>query len=117
MIEVLPESKGHLLVLRATGRLTRQDYRNVIIPRLRAVIRDHGRVRFLLDEFDGWEVAAFWEDARVALTHRNDFEKIGVVGGPKWVAWALKLVALLMRCEIQTFAPGEWTKALSWIKI
>jgi len=116
MIKVLPESKGNLLVLRAAGRLTRQDYRDVIIPRLRAVIRDHGRVRFLLDDFDGWEVAAFWEDARLALTHRNDFEKIGVIGAPGWVVWALKLVALVMRCEIRTFPPGEWTEALSWMK-
>jgi len=116
MIEVLPESKGNLLVLRALGRLTRQDYRDVIIPRLRAAIHEHGRVRFLLADFDGWEVGAFWEDARLALTHRNDFEKIGVVGGPGWVVWGLKVVALVMRCEIRTFPQNEWTEALSWIK-
>jgi SpoIIAA-like len=116
MIEVLPESKGNLLVLRAAGRLTRRDYTDVIIPRLQAVIRDHGKVRFLLDDFGGWQVAALWEDARFGLSHRNDFEKIGVVGGPGWVVWALKLVALVMRCEIRTFSSSEWTHALSWVK-
>ena len=29
MIQVLPESKGNILVLRAVGKLTDQDYRDV----------------------------------------------------------------------------------------
>ncbi len=116
MIKVLPESQGNLLVVRAEGKLTGADYRDVIVPRLRALIRDHGQVRYLLDDFDGWQVAALWEDARFAMAHRSDFEKIGLVGGPAWVVWALKLIALLMRGEIKTYSRGAWDEALRWIE-
>ncbi len=116
MVEVLPESKGNILLLRAKGKLTHQDYKDVIVPRLEAMICDHAKVRFLLEDFDGWQAAALWEDARVAWTHRNDFEKIGLIGGPRWVAWGLKLAALVMRGKIRTFSARERSKALSWIK-
>ena len=41
MIKVLPESKGNILVLRTTGKLTDQDYKDVLIPRLDSIIREH----------------------------------------------------------------------------
>jgi hypothetical protein len=118
MIKVSPESKGNILVLRAAGKLTDQDYKDVLIPRLESIIREHGKARLLLDmgdEFHGWEAAALWDDAHFGLTHRNDFEKMGVIGGPKWVEWALEIAKLVMSGEIRSFSSSEREEALHWI--
>lgn len=85
MISISAESSGNVLLLAAQGRLTDRDYREILIPRLQAIIREHGKARVLFDmgdEFHGWEPAAAWDDARFGLAHRNDFEKMGVIGGP-----------------------------------
>jgi hypothetical protein len=50
MLEVRPESTGKILWLRAAGRLTGQDYREVFTPSLEAVIREHGEVHTFLRE-------------------------------------------------------------------
>jgi len=118
MIKVLPESKGNILIVSAVGKLTDQDYKDILIPRLNAIIREHGKARLLLDmgeEFYGWEPVALWDDAHFGLTHRNDFEKMGVVGGPKWVEWGLKIAALAISSEIRSFSPSERSEALRWI--
>ena len=118
MITISPESKGNILVLSATGKLTDKDYKEVLIPRLEAIIRSHGKARLLLDmgdEFHGWEAAAAWDDARFGLAHRNDFEKMGVIGGPKWVEWSLTIGALAISGEIKSFPAGERGQALRWI--
>jgi hypothetical protein len=118
MIEVLPGSKGNILILRAVDKLTDQDYKEVLIPRLESIIREHGKARLLLDmgdEFHGWEAAALWDDAHFGLAHRNDFEKMGVIGGPKWVEWGLKIATLAMSGEIRSFSSGERAEALGWI--
>ncbi|MGB7292171.1 MAG: STAS/SEC14 domain-containing protein [Thermodesulfobacteriota bacterium] len=118
MIKVLPESKGNILVLAAVGKLTDKDYKDVLIPRLESIIHKHGKARLLLDmgdQFYGWEAAALWDDAHFGLTHRNDFEKMGVIGGPKWVDWAMKIAALLMSGEVRTFSSSERGEALRWI--
>ena len=118
MIKVLPESKGNILILEAAGKLTDGDYKDVLIPRLESIIREHGRARLLLDmgdEFHGWEAAALWDDAYFGVTHRDDFEKMGVIGGPKWVDWVMKIAALLMSCEVRSFSSSEREEALRWI--
>ena len=120
MIKVLPESKENILVLRAVAKLTDQDYKDVLIPRLESIIREHGKARLLLDmgnDFHGWEAAALWDDARFGLAHRHDCEKMGVIGGPRWVEWGLKLAALVVSGEIRSFSPGEHEAALNWIKV
>jgi hypothetical protein len=119
MINVLPESKGNILVLRSVGKLNDQDYKDVLIPRLDSIIREHGKARLLLDmgdDFHGWEAAALWDDARFGLVHRNDFEKMGVIGGPGWVEWGLKLAAVVVSGELRSFSTGESEEALNWIK-
>ncbi len=118
MIEVSPESHDNVLVLTALSKLTDEDYKQVLIPRLESIIRDHGQACLLLDmgdSFHGWDAAALWDDARFGLTHRTDFEKMGVVGGPKWVQWGLRLAALIMSGEVRSFTPEQRTEAMTWI--
>jgi len=119
MIEVLPESKGNILVFRTVGKLTDADYKNVLIPHLDSIIREYGKARLLLDmgDFHGLEAAALWDDTRFGLSHRNDFEKMGVIGGPRWVEWGVKLAAMVVSGEIRSFSPGEREEALNWIKV
>ncbi|MBW2596019.1 MAG: STAS/SEC14 domain-containing protein [Deltaproteobacteria bacterium] len=118
MIKVLPESKGKILVLSAMGKLADHDYKDVLIPRLESIIREHGKARLLLDmgdEFHGWEAAALWDDAHFGLIHRKDFEKMGVIGGPKWTEWGLKIATLVISGEIRSFSSVEREEALLWI--
>ncbi|MGO9415940.1 MAG: STAS/SEC14 domain-containing protein [Syntrophobacteraceae bacterium] len=119
MIEVLPDSEGNVLILKAVGKLTDRDYKEVLIPRLESIIHEHGKARLLLDigdQFRGVEAEAWWDDAHFGLTHRNDFDKMGVIGGPKWVEWGLKLAKLIMNGDIKSFSPSEREQAVSWIK-
>ncbi|MFW0884003.1 STAS/SEC14 domain-containing protein [Candidatus Acidulodesulfobacterium sp. H_13] len=117
-IKVLPESKANILILSAVGKLTDEDYKNVFIPRLESIIREYGKARLLLDmgdKFHGWEAEALWDDARFGFTHRNDFEKMGVIGAPKWFEWGLKIAASIIGGEIKNFHSNEREQAFHWI--
>jgi hypothetical protein len=119
MLEIMPESKGKLLWVRASGKLTDADYQEVLIPRLEALIKEHGRIRllFLLEEdFQGWEPGALWDDARLGLHHLHDFEKIAVVGAPRWVDLTVKLFARFMDAEVKAVIREQLTEAWAWIQ-
>jgi len=120
MIEILPESEGNILGFRASGKLTDQDYRDVLIPRLEETAAEHGKVRFLyyLDEdFEGWEPEAMWDDFKVGVGKiKEDFERFALVGGPKWVEWAMKLDNYLMKAEVKTFPVDQLQEAWDWIR-
>jgi hypothetical protein len=57
-----------------------------------------------------------WDDARFGLQHRRDFEKIAVVGGPRWVDVAVKIFAPLMEGEVRTMLGEQLAEAWEWIQ-
>ena len=119
MIEVLPESHGNVLGIKGIGTLTDLDYKNLLIPKFEDILEDFEKVRclfFMGDDFQGWELEAVWDDAKFGVQHRNDFEKIAVVGGPQWVEWGTKLAALIMSGEVKTFPSDELKEAWEWVE-
>jgi hypothetical protein len=119
MFEYLPESAGNVVGIRATGKLTDADYKNVLMPKLEKMFAEFGRLRllFYMDEgFSGWDFGAAWDDASLGLKHHADFEKIAVVGGPDWVVWLVKLSAFLIAGEIKVFPKDQLQEAWIWMK-
>ena len=117
MIEVLPASQGNVLGMKASGTLTVQDYTDVLIPRLEGIMQD-GKARFLLEmgeEFQGWTWEAMWADTKFGFSHRNDFEKVAIVGASAWIEWGAKLGALIMSGEVRTYAATELNDAWNWL--
>jgi hypothetical protein len=119
MIEIMPESEGSALALKATGKLTDADYKRVLIPKIEENIKQFAKARVLLylpEGFAGWEAHAMWDDARFGVRHRNDFEKLAVVGGARWVEWATKIGAHFMKGEVKTFPEVRLMEALDWVR-
>jgi SpoIIAA-like len=119
MVEIMPESTGSALALKASGKLTDADYKEVLIPKMEEIIKQYGTAKVLLylpGDFTGWEPHAAWDDARFGLRHRNDFEKLAVVGGAKWVEWCTKIGSHFMKGEVKTFPEEHFQEALDWIR-
>lgn len=118
MIEKLSESAGSILAVKATEKLTVEDYENIFIPELDKLIKQYGKIRVLIyldTGFKGWEIEAIWDDAKYGINHREDFEKLAIVGGPAWVRWTTKMSACLIQGEVETFTDKQLQKALNWI--
>lgn len=119
MIEILPESKGKLLGIKVSGKLTDRDYQDVLIPTLETVIKKHGKGRFLcaIDQtFSGMELGAMVDDARFYLKHKNDIEKMALVGGQKWIEVLMKVFAHFLPGDAKTFSTEQLSEAWDWIR-
>lgn len=119
MIEIMPESNGSALALKATGKLTDADYKEVLIPKIEENIKQFGKAKVVLylpEGFDGWEAHAMWDDATFGLRHRNDFEKLAVVGGAGWIEWATKIASHFMTGQVRTFSEASLREALDWVR-
>ena len=119
MIEIMSESKGNILAVKATEKLTARDYEEVFIPKINQLIEEYGKVRvvvLLAENFSGWEIGAAWDDAVFGIQHRNDFEKMAVVGGPKWVQWATKISFNFMDGQVAVYEIPELQSAVAWVK-
>lgn len=119
MIEVLPESQGNTIGIKCSGKITAAEYERVIIPRIEAIIQEHGKARLMYlveDSFQGAEAGAWWDDTKLGLKHRRDFEKLALVGGPKWMDWLTKFAAKFISGETRSFSREQLQEAWDWLK-
>lgn len=116
MFELLPESDGRFLAIKAHGRLTDADYK-AFLPKLEAIIAEHGPLRALFDltEFKGWTAHAAWDDFSFGMRHRRDFERIALVGDQRWEPLAARMADALLPCEVHHFAAADRQVAWDYI--
>ena len=68
ILEGLP---SNVIGVEASGRVTDDDYENVLVPAVRATLDDEGKIRFIYilgDEFEGWTMGALWDDAKLGFS-------------------------------------------------
>ena len=119
MIEIMSETEEKILAVKATEKLTFEDYDEVFKPKLNQVIQEYGKIRVLMyfaENFAGWETEAAWDDVKYGIKHRNDFEKIAVVGGSKWVEWVTRISAYFIDGQVKTYEASDFQAAISWVK-
>ena len=75
-------AEGKILVVEATGKLSKSDYEQ-FVPETERLIKEFGNIRVLFEmhDFHGWEMAGVWEDMKFGST-TND-----VRGLRKWCDW------------------------------
>ena len=117
MIRILQETEGELLATRAVGKLTEQDY-NILIPILEEKVKKYGEIKwyFEMDDFEGWEGKALWSDLKFDIRHRNDFEKIAMVGEDRWEKLMTDAMKPFTKADIKYFDVADRERAKEWIK-
>jgi len=118
MIELLPESEGNVLAFKVTGKLTNKDYKDVFYSHLEKILTKYGKARIVFytdNNFQGWDNNTMWDDVRFGVTHRNDFEKVAIVGGTYITNWGTKLTKML-NGEVKCYPNNNYKEALNWTK-
>lgn len=119
MIEILAQSHDNVLGIKASGKVTDKDYKEVIIPKLDDILSEYGRGSFLYylsNEFEGFELGAIWDDIKYASGHHDKIDKVALVGGPKWIEWTSKICGHLVKAEIKTFEEDQLDTAWQWLE-
>ncbi len=111
------QQDNRLLVLRVTGELKKSEL-DAVQSEFVEKIAGAGPVKFLvlLENFTGWERSEAWGDTDFFFSHRNDFEKIAVVGDPRWEAQVLAFTgAGLRKGPVKFFPETEESEARAWL--
>jgi hypothetical protein len=113
----LEQHPGRLLVLRVSGELKKSEL-DAVQSEFVEKIAGAGTVKLLvlLENFTGWERNEAWGDTDFFFSHRNDFEKIAVVGDPRWEAQVLAFTgAGLRKGPVKFFPETSETEARAWL--
>jgi len=119
MIELLGDSEESIVGVRVSGKLTAADYETYLIPALDRVFEREKRARFLVlmeEDFDGWTLDAAWDDFSYWLEHRAAFDKVAIVGAPKWVEWCINAMGFVLKGEFRLFERTRLAEAWGWLR-
>lgn len=109
---------ANVIAIQALGEVTARDYEDRLIPLVRKVEAEHGKVRLLMQlgpDFESYTAGAMWDDARLGLTHWRSFERIAVVSDIAWITRGVKMFAPLMPGEVAVFPNDAMDAATAWI--
>lgn len=105
------------LSLKATGKLTHEDY-NKINPMVDAALEGitDPKIKAYIDgsELEGWEARAAWDDFKFGLKHGSQFEKIAIFGNKKWQEYTAKIGSWFVSGEVKYFEDAD--EALRWLQ-
>jgi hypothetical protein len=118
MIEVMTDLPDRVLGLRASGEITANDYKTVLVPAIEEKLSQHKKVRLLYvvgDGFKGFSGGAAWEDAKVGMKHLTSFERVAVVTDVDWIEKSIKVFGFAVPGEVRVFDDDDLDEAREWI--
>jgi hypothetical protein len=112
VFEIMPESAGALIGIRATGTHATSDYDQVLIPKLTELPRQFealSAVFYMDQDFKGWDLLAAWANTKPASSLPVGMGSArGALPAPKPSALACKAARRLAAQTVQeTSAPEE----------
>ena len=116
MVELIEDAESKLLTVRASGKLSAEDY-ETLDPGIESLIEKSGKIKilFVMHDFHGWDTDAVWEDIKFATKHCRDIEKIAMVGEKTWEKWMATICKPFTMSSIKYFDASEEDSARQWL--
>jgi hypothetical protein len=120
MIERLDDMLPGTIGFRATGHVTRDDYRDVLEPALRQAA-EAGEVRLVYavgPDYQEMESGALWEDAKtgaaLGMGHHSAWKRTAIVTDIDWMRRAIHMFTWMTPGEVRVFGLDELDEAKTW---
>jgi len=121
LIEQLTDLPSGTLGFRASGKVTSEEYRQMMEPIYAALERGEKlNIYFELGrDFHGLDFGALWQDVKAAgsvgLKHRSSWQRMALVTDKDWVRHSASAFGWLAPGELRLFDPSEQAKARAWL--
>lgn len=118
MIEQIEGMPAGTVGFRAIGRVTSEDYENILVPEIEAVFSLNNKLRVLYhlgDDFEGFDLGAMWDDAKLGLRHLNGWDRVAVVTDMSWVEAMVSAAGFMRPAELKMFPNADLQVAKAWI--
>jgi hypothetical protein len=120
MVETLDDMPAGTLGFRISGRISRDEYFQMLDP-VRALLARGDGVSFLVvtdPDFHGLDLPALWEDMEAAgsvgLKHHSAWKRLAVVTDKDWMRHGISAFGWLSPGELRVFDPADLAEAKAW---
>ena len=108
----------HVVGIRATGAVTKQDFDDVLKPALEALHKRTGKINYLLlleTTVSNFTIGAWIDDIVMGLKHFTHWNRIAVVTNEKFVEKFSDAFTFIVPGQSKGFNLSELAKAKEWV--
>src|SRR5689334_18180108 len=115
MLELIGGLPKNVVGIAASGKVTMQDCRDVLVPAIEKSRKSHDKIR-LYYEINSRFPGSAWDDLDLGLEHASCCERVAIVTDIGWVRLTVKAVRFLIPSEIRVFTTLEVDEGRDWIR-
>lgn len=113
---VTDASASDHVVVRATGKLIKQDY-TAFVAEFERLVHERGKLRVLFDGtgLQGWDAGALWEEVKFDARHLSDIDRLAVVGEKTWLRALEAALKPFAPPTMRYFDAAQAAEARNWL--
>ena len=118
MLELIKDLPEHVVGVRATGDVHKEDLETVLIPALDAQVEKFDAIYYLLlleTDIKNWDLGAWISDAKAGIKNLTKWTKIAVVTDQEGVQKFTDLFSKVTPGEARGYALNELETAKAWL--
>ncbi|GIU06389.1 MULTISPECIES: STAS/SEC14 domain-containing protein [unclassified Shewanella] len=115
MLCKIPDIAKGVISLFASGRLSTEDYREIMQPQIESYRKSTGKTCIYVEAdvlLEGWQQQSLAGSGQVQLPN---FDALVLVGGPDWFGNAVRLMGPFMQGEVAWYPLEQKLLAIEWI--
>ncbi|MBC7888416.1 MAG: STAS/SEC14 domain-containing protein [Ferruginibacter sp.] len=118
MLSIMSDLPPHVLGIRATGAVTKQDFDDVLKPALDALFKRTGKINYLLlleTTVSNFTLGAWVDDLVIGLKHFTHWNRIAIVTNEKLVKNFSDVFGFVVPGESRGFTLSQLATAKEWV--
>lgn len=118
MLTIMSDLPPHVVGIRATGAVTKQDFDEVLKPALEVLVKRTGKINYLLlleTNVSNFTLGAWLDDLALGLKHYSHWNRIAIVTNEKMVENFSDIFNFLLPGQSKGFTLGELVDAKKWV--
>jgi hypothetical protein len=115
MLEKIADLPQGVIGFEASGKLTAEDYRDVLLPAVEeAAGRGEVRIVIVMPAFHGLSGGAVWQDLKMGIEHWRGWKRIALVTDVEWMRHGTEWFAWMIPGEVKHFPMSDRAAAVEW---
>ena len=118
MLSIINNLPEHVLGVRATGEVNKEDLDSVLLPALKEKADLFDEIRYLLvleTDVSNWTAGAWFKDAIAGVQNFTKWKKIAVVTDQEGVEKVTDVFSFVVPGDSKGFKPHELEEAKAWV--
>jgi hypothetical protein len=118
MVELLKDFPPHVAAYKATGKVNKEEYEQVVMARVDEVAATFGKINFLVlleTDFENYSGGAFLDYLKVSFEHFTKWNRMAIVTDERWVRKAYDMLSPLVYGVINGYELKQFEDAKEWV--